>query len=143
MDTTQIKLLDGSRVYIQAMEGSTTSIPKLMVDGGIKNYNASVDEIVDEGLLKRVLAQAEVEVSQEFDHGPGFREQKITACRGVASALVATIPCEGDLLAAAGVPYRVGRKPRKVFSWPRTANPPAVGCFGQFESLAYDQGGRG
>jgi transposase InsO family protein len=96
VDTTQIKLLDGSRVYIQAiidnfsrrvlawnvtdtfdpavtasllrksLEGSTTSVPTLMVDGGIENYNTSVDEIVDEGLLKRVLAQSEINFSNSM-----------------------------------------------------------------------------
>jgi putative transposase len=96
VDTTQIKLLDGSRVYIhaiidnfsrrvltwnvtdtfnpavtasllrKALEGSTTSVPTLMVDGGIENYNTSVDEIVDEGLLKRVLAQSEINFSNSM-----------------------------------------------------------------------------
>ncbi len=96
VDTTQILLLDGSRAYIHAiidnfsrrvlawnvsdtfnpavtayllrksLEGSTTSIPTLMVDGGIENFNASVDAIVDEGLLKRVLAQTEISFSNSM-----------------------------------------------------------------------------
>ena len=76
VDMTQIRLLDGSRVYIHAiidnfsrrvlawkvsdtfnpavtasllrkgLEGSTTSIPTLMVDGGVENYNTSVTHAV-------------------------------------------------------------------------------------------------
>jgi putative transposase len=37
-----------------------------MVDGGIENYNASVDSIVDDGLLKRVLAQTEISFSNSM-----------------------------------------------------------------------------
>ena len=37
-----------------------------MVDGGIENYNTSVDTIVDEGLLKRVLAQTEISFSNSM-----------------------------------------------------------------------------
>ncbi len=96
VDTTQIRLLDGSRVYIhaiidnfsrrvlawnvsdafnpvvtssllrKALEGSTSVTPTLMVDGGIENYNTSVDEIVKEGLLKRVLAQTEISFSNSM-----------------------------------------------------------------------------
>ena len=35
----------------------------LLVDGGVENFNASVDELVETGLLKRVLAQTEVTFS--------------------------------------------------------------------------------
>jgi transposase InsO family protein len=96
VDTTQIKLLDGCQVYIhaiidnfsrrvlawnvsdtfnpavtasllrKALEGSTSVTPTLMVDRGIENYNTSVDEIVKEGLLKRVLAQTEISFSNSM-----------------------------------------------------------------------------
>lgn len=36
------------------------------VDGGVENYNTSVDTIVDEGLLKRVLAQTEISFSNSM-----------------------------------------------------------------------------
>ncbi len=96
VDMTQIRLIDGSRAYIhaiidnfsrrvlawnvsdtfnpvvtssllrKAIEGSTSVTPTLVVDGGIENYNTSVDEIVKEGLLKRVLAQTEISFSNSM-----------------------------------------------------------------------------
>ncbi len=50
----------------KALDGTTPSTPTLMVDGGIENYNKSVDEIVEEGLLNRVLAQTEVSFSNSM-----------------------------------------------------------------------------
>jgi len=96
VDTTQIRLLDGRRVYIHAiidtfsrrvlawnvsdtfnpavtssllrdaLVGSTSSTPSLMVDGGIENYNSSVDKIVEEGLLKRILTQTDISFSNSM-----------------------------------------------------------------------------
>ena len=87
VDTTVIRLLDGSRVYLHAVidnfsrrilawnaascfnpvvtasllrmaaNGISEMRPTLLVDGGVENFNAGVDAVVDEGLLKRVLAQ--------------------------------------------------------------------------------------
>ena len=34
--------------------------PTLLADGGVENYNKSVDAVVESGLLKRVLAQTEI-----------------------------------------------------------------------------------
>ena len=90
VDTTVIRLLDGSRVYLHAVIDNfsrrilawsaassfnpivTASLlrmavneiseirPTLLVDGGVENFNAEVDAVVDEGLLKRVLAQTDI-----------------------------------------------------------------------------------
>jgi len=40
--------------------------PTLLVDGGVENYNASVDAVVESGLLRRVLAQTEVSFSNSL-----------------------------------------------------------------------------
>jgi hypothetical protein len=34
--------------------------PTLLVDGGVENYNCFVDELVDSGILKRLLAQTDI-----------------------------------------------------------------------------------
>ena len=90
VDTTLIRLLYGTRTYLHAIidnfsrrilawklsasfETSTTAEllldaasglvnekPTLLVDGGVENFNSAVDELVDSGLLKRVLAQTEI-----------------------------------------------------------------------------------
>ena len=90
VDTTVIRLLDGSRVYLHAVidnfsrrilawnaassfnpvvtasllrmaaNGISEIRPTLLVDGGVENFNAEVDAVVDEGLLKRVLAQTDI-----------------------------------------------------------------------------------
>ena len=90
IDTSVIRLLDGTRVYLHAVidnfetaswrgGSTTTSIlarrpiswsrqaavsggatpPMLLADGGVENYNGSVDEVIASGLLRRVLAQTE------------------------------------------------------------------------------------
>jgi len=96
MDTTVIRLLDGSRVYLQAVidnfsrrilswkvsptfnplatveilltaaKGSNGDKPVLLVDGGIENFNGAVDELITSGLLSRVLAQTEVTFSNSL-----------------------------------------------------------------------------
>jgi len=40
--------------------------PQVLVDGGIENYNADVDEVVESGLLTRVLAQTEIRFSNSL-----------------------------------------------------------------------------
>lgn len=37
-----------------------------MVDGGIENFNAAVDELVNDGVLKRILAQTEIAYSNSM-----------------------------------------------------------------------------
>lgn len=90
IDTTMIRLLDGGRAYLHAVidnysrrilawrvvdrfrPGTTAQLllaasdvmdseqPTLLVDGGTENFNAAVDQLVESGLLKRVLAQTEI-----------------------------------------------------------------------------------
>ena len=96
VDTTLIRLLDGSRVYLHAVmdnfsrrilawkvAGSfhpgvtaqllvaasnsvTSDKPTVLVDGGVENFNSAMDEVVESGLLKRVLAQTEVTFSNSL-----------------------------------------------------------------------------
>jgi len=98
IDTTVIRLLDGSRVYLHAVidnfsrrilswclngsfdPGCSVDLiveagahlvpedqqPTLFADGGVENYNASVDAVVESGLLKRVLAQTEISFSNSL-----------------------------------------------------------------------------
>ena len=86
IDTTVIRLLDGTKAYLQAIidnysrrilawrlgdklnpmatagllvkafesrsEAENRSAQELMVDGGVENFNAAVEKLVNEGLLK-------------------------------------------------------------------------------------------
>ena len=38
----------------------------MLVDGGVENFNKAVDELVDAGLLKRVLARTEITFSNSL-----------------------------------------------------------------------------
>ncbi|MCC7420300.1 MAG: transposase [Planctomycetaceae bacterium] len=90
VDTTLIRLLDGDRAYLHAVidnfsrrilawkvsvtfDPSTTAElllsasiglvgqkPTLLADGGVENFNGSVDKLVESGLLRRLLAQTEI-----------------------------------------------------------------------------------
>ena len=96
IDTTVIRLLDGTKVYLQAVLDnfsrrilawrldaqlqpaatatlllkaaagmkesleSRAETPSVMVDGGIENFNHAVDELVESGILKRILAQIDL-----------------------------------------------------------------------------------
>ena len=96
VDTTLIRLLDGSRAYLQAVidnfsrrilawkvtptfeAGATAEIllvaakgvdhgtPTLLADGGVENFNGAVEELIDSGLLKRVLARTEITFSNSM-----------------------------------------------------------------------------
>lgn len=96
VDTTLIRLLDGSRAYLHAVidnfsrrilawrvdgtfhpgvtaqllldasQSMVTGKPMLLVDGGVENFNSAVDKIVESGLLKRVLAQTEITFSNSL-----------------------------------------------------------------------------
>jgi len=96
VDTTVIRLLDGSRAYLHAIidnfsrrilawnvvgnfhpsvtaqllldasKSVTSGKPTLLVDGGVENFNFAVDKIVETGILKRVLAQTEVTFSNSL-----------------------------------------------------------------------------
>ena len=96
VDTTLIRLLDGSRAYLHAVidnfsrrilawkvagtfdpsataeilleasKGVTSGKPLLLADGGIENFNGAVDELIDSGLLSRVLARTEIVFSNSL-----------------------------------------------------------------------------
>jgi hypothetical protein len=40
--------------------------PTLLVDGGVENYNSAVDELVETGLLRRLLAMTDVSYSNSL-----------------------------------------------------------------------------
>ena len=40
--------------------------PMLMADGGIENFNGGVDEMIETGLLRRVLAMTEIKFSNSM-----------------------------------------------------------------------------
>jgi transposase InsO family protein len=96
VDTTLIRLLDGSRGYLRAVidnfsrrilawkvsatldPDATAELllraahdlagkkPKLLVDGGVENFNGAVDELVDSGLLRRLLALTDITFSNSL-----------------------------------------------------------------------------
>ncbi len=96
VDTTLIRLLDGSRAYLHAVidnfsrrilawrvsatfdpcttaelllsasRSLTDEKPTLLADGGVENFNKAVDELVNSGLLRRVLAMTEITFSNSL-----------------------------------------------------------------------------
>ena len=96
VDTTLIRLLDGSRAYLHAVidnfsrrilawrvaesfqpgvtaqllldasKSMTSDKPMVLVDGGVENFNSAVDQLVETGLLQRVLAQTEISFSNSL-----------------------------------------------------------------------------
>ena len=98
VDTTVIRLLDGSRAYVQAVidnfsrkilawrvserfePGNTLAVlldasrhvmqsgapPTLLADGGVENFNAGVDDLIDSGALRRLSAMTDISVSNSF-----------------------------------------------------------------------------
>jgi transposase InsO family protein len=96
IDTTLIRLLDGSRadlhavidnfsrrilawkvtptfdasataeILIAAAKGIDHGTPAVLVDGGIENVNGPVDELINSGLLRRVLAGTEITYSNSM-----------------------------------------------------------------------------
>jgi transposase InsO family protein len=96
VDTTVVRLLDASRIYLHAVIDNysrrilawkvsgtfnpsiTAELlltaskrvvggkPKLLADGGVENFNKAVDELVNAGLLKRVLAQTDITFSNSL-----------------------------------------------------------------------------
>jgi len=55
-----------ARLFLDASQATTVGKPTVFVDGGPENYNAAVDEVVESGLLKRVLAQTEIQYSNSL-----------------------------------------------------------------------------
>ena len=96
MDTTIIRLLDGSKaclhavidnfsrrvlawrvhdsflpavtaeLLMEAAQDIKDNKPQLLVDGGVENYNSEVDKLIHFGLLKRILAQTETRYSNSL-----------------------------------------------------------------------------
>ncbi|MCH9032969.1 MAG: DDE-type integrase/transposase/recombinase [Planctomycetes bacterium] len=96
VDTTLIRLLDGTRAYLHAVidnfsrrilawkvsstfDPSTTAElllnaasglvdekPTLLVDGGVENFNSAVDALVDSGVLQRLLAMTDISFSNSL-----------------------------------------------------------------------------
>ena len=96
IDTTLIRLLDGSRAYLHAVidnfsrrilawkvtpsfepdataeilltasKGVDRGVPTVLADGGTENYNGPVDELIHSGLLHRVLAGPDITYSNSM-----------------------------------------------------------------------------
>jgi len=96
IDTTLIRLLDGSRAYLHAVidnfsrrilarkvtpsfdagataeilltasNGRDHGVPTVLADGGTENFNGPVDELIHSGLLKRLLARTEITYSNSM-----------------------------------------------------------------------------
>ena len=98
IDTTLIRLRDGTRIYLHAVidnfsrrilswrlndrfDPGTSAVvvveagvnldgvgtpPTLLADGGVENFNQSVDELIASGLLRRVLAMTEIRFSNSL-----------------------------------------------------------------------------
>jgi putative transposase len=98
IDTTVIRLLDGTRAYLhdvidnfsrrilawrvadtfapvhsvavllEASRGATrpASAPVVLADAGVENVNAQVDELIDTGVLRRLLAFTELKFSNSM-----------------------------------------------------------------------------
>ena len=96
IDTSIVRLLDGSKAYLHAVidnysrrilswkvsstfnpvataeilltasKGMVDCKPMLLADGGVENFNGAVNELVESGLLNRVLAQTEITFSNSM-----------------------------------------------------------------------------
>ncbi len=96
VDTTLIRLLDGSRAYLHgvidnfsrrilawkvsatfdpavtaelllsASRGLLDERPTLLTDGGVENFNSAVDELIETGVLRRLLAMTEISYSNSL-----------------------------------------------------------------------------
>jgi transposase InsO family protein len=96
IDTSVVRLLDGTKAYLHAVidnysrrilswkvsptfnpvataeillaasKGTVDCKPMLLADGGVENINGAVNELVDSGLLNRVLVQTEITFSNSM-----------------------------------------------------------------------------
>ena len=56
-----------AQILLEATRNMTSSaVPTALVDGGVENFNSAVDKLVQTGLLKRVLAQTEIQFSNSM-----------------------------------------------------------------------------
>ena len=54
------------RITFSGTTGLVDEKPTLLVDGGVENYNSAVDELVDSGLLQRLLAMTDISFSNSL-----------------------------------------------------------------------------
>jgi len=96
VDTTLIRLIDGGRAYLHAVidnfsrrilawkvsatfdaaataelllgasRGVVETTPTVLADGGVENFNSHVDELIDSGLLRRLLAMTDISFSNSL-----------------------------------------------------------------------------
>jgi transposase InsO family protein len=96
VDTTLIRLLDGTRAYLYAVidnfsrrilawkvsaefDATATAellldasrklveiTPTVLADGGVENFNSRVDQLIDTGILKRLLAMTDISFSNSL-----------------------------------------------------------------------------
>jgi hypothetical protein len=72
IDTTVIRLLDGTRASLHAVidnfSGTTPSetTPVVLADAGVENVNAQVDDLITAGVLRRVLAFTKLKFSNSM-----------------------------------------------------------------------------
>ena len=55
-----------AELLLSASCGLIDEKPTLLADGGIENFNSAVDELVDSGLLRRLLAMTEISFSNSL-----------------------------------------------------------------------------
>ncbi len=55
-----------AELLLDAASGLIDEKPTLLVDGGVENFNSAVDELVDCGLLQRLLAQTDISFSNSL-----------------------------------------------------------------------------
>ena len=55
-----------AEILLTASQGVVNDKPILLADAGVENVNGAVNELIDSGLLKRVLAQTEIAFSNSL-----------------------------------------------------------------------------
>ena len=55
-----------AELLLTASKHGVDEKPKLLADGGVENFNKAVDDLVEGGLLKRVLAQTDITFSNSM-----------------------------------------------------------------------------
>ena len=55
-----------AEILLTASRGLSEEKPNLLVDGCVEDFNSAVDELIDSGILKRVLAQTEISYSNSL-----------------------------------------------------------------------------
>jgi len=55
-----------AELLVAASKHAVDGKPKLLADGGVENFNKAVDDLVADGLLKRVLAQTDITFSNSM-----------------------------------------------------------------------------